>query len=165
LNPPENRHYHLDASGRPTAEAYYKAYLDKTRDLLNCELRPIELRPVIKRLVEEEDPRVVRIHIDNHTNQANAQSRTNASRTDVRDDPDWKLMYERNGRKWAWDAPSFHWLPKASSGFLARELFSHIDAATGFVKVNADCSDDEVGYVVSQIRAREAEKSEIIGAA
>lgn len=162
LNPPENRHAYHDG-GRPTAEAYYNAYIDKARELLNCTLQAIELRPVINRLVQEENPRIVRIHIDNHTNQANARSRTKSSRTDVRDDPDWKLTYERNGASWAWDAPSFYWLPKASSGFLARELFSHIDAEVGFLKVNADCSDDEVTYVVSQIRARETAQSETIG--
>jgi hypothetical protein len=159
LNPPENRHTYYSGD-RPTADAYYEAYTKKAQELLCCEFERIELRSVVKNLVEQEDPRVVRIHIDNHTNQKNAQTRTKTPHDDVRDDPDWKLMYEMNGETWAWDAPSFYWLPKASSGFLARELFTHINPEEGFVKVNADCSDDEVGYVVSQIRARETKKSE-----
>jgi hypothetical protein len=154
LNPPENYHAYEDESGRPTANTYYRAYIKKAQDLLGCKLMPLELRPVVKKLVEEEDPRVVRIHIDNHTNQTNTRTKTNSSRADVRDDPDWRLSYEKNGHSWAWDAQSFYWLPKVSSGFLNRELFSHIDALEGFIKVNADCSDEEVMYVVSQIRAR-----------
>jgi hypothetical protein len=109
---------------------------------------------VVQKLVEEEDPRVVRIHIDNHTNQTNTKSKTNSSSSDVRDDPDWKLGYQENGSSWAWDEQRFHWLPRASSGFLKRELYTHIHAEEGYLKVNADCSDDEVNYVISQIRAR-----------
>jgi hypothetical protein len=154
LNASESRHPYEDASGRTPAELYYRAYIDKARDLLGCTLLPIEWRPVVRKLVEEEDPRVIRIHIDNHTNQSNTRAKTHASRADVRDDPDWKLAYEENGGSWAWDAQSFYWIPKASSGFLTRELYSHINAEEGYVKVNADCSDEEVNYVVSQIRAR-----------
>jgi len=40
---------------------------------------------------------------------------------------------------------------------LNREVYSHIDADNGFIKVNADCSDKEVTHVISQIRAREEE--------
>jgi hypothetical protein len=154
MNPPETRHPYEDASGRTPAELYYQTYSDKIRDLLNCTFLPIEWRPVVRTLVEEEQPRVVRIHIDNHTNQSNTRAKTHASRADVRDDPDWKLAYQKNGASWAWDAQSFYWLPQVSNGFLTRELYSHIDAEDGHVKVNADCSDEEVSYVVSQIRAR-----------
>lgn len=154
LNPPENVHSYEDGSGRPTAQAYYGAYLQKARDVLGCKVEAVELRTVIKSLVEEEDPRVVRIHIDDHTTQKNYKTKTSGPRADIRDNPDWQLAYKKYGETWAWDAQSFYWLPKASSGFLTREVFTHIDAEEGFVKVNADCSNDEVEYVVSQIRAR-----------
>ncbi|WP_035356353.1 hypothetical protein [Edaphobacter aggregans] len=86
LNPPENKHSHEDAGGRITAEAYYQAYIQKARDVLGCTLIPLELRPVVKTLVEE-SPRAIRIHIDNHTNQTNGKMRVNTSGGDVRDDP------------------------------------------------------------------------------
>jgi hypothetical protein len=149
LNPPENLHSYQDASGRATGEAYYAAYIRKMQDLLGCTSLALELRPVIKKLVEQEEPRVVRIHIDNHTNQKNYKTKTVGPGADIRDDPDWQLTYGKNGESWAWDAQSFYWLPKVSSGFLTREVFSHIDAEDGFVKVNADCSDEEVEYIVS----------------
>jgi len=154
INPPENRHSYEDGAGRPSAALYYKAYIDEAKEVLNCTLVPVELRPVVEKLVEEEDPRVVRIHIDNHTNQTNTKSKTNSSVADVRDDPDWWLAYKKNGASWAWDSQSFYWLPSASSGFLKRELHSHINAEEGYLKVNADCSDEEVNYVVTQIRSR-----------
>jgi len=156
LNPPEKIHAHEELGGRITAEAYYKAYIEKATSLLGCALVPVELRPVVKTLVAEEDPRVVRIHLDDHTNQTNYKTKTTAPRTDVRDSPDWQLSYKENGESWAWDAQSFYWLPKVSSGFLTREVFSHINADEGFIKVNADCSDKEVTHVISQIREREA---------
>jgi hypothetical protein len=154
LNPPENNHSHSDAGGRTTADGYYRAYTQKASDVLGCKLVPLELRPVIKSLVEQLEPRVVRIQIDDHTNQKNYKSKTTGPRTDVRDDPDWQLIHKKSGETWAWDAQSFYWLPKASSGFLKREVYTHINAEEGFITVNADCSDEEVEHVVSQIRAR-----------
>jgi hypothetical protein len=152
LNPPENVHAYEDGSGRPTAATYYGAYLQKARDILGCTVQALELRPVIKSLVQQEEPRIVRIHIDNHTNQKNYKTKTSGPRADIRDDQDWQLAYKKNGHTWAWDAQSFYWLPKVSSGFLTREVYTHIDAEEGFVKVNADCSNDEVEHVVSKIR-------------
>jgi hypothetical protein len=67
MNPPETRHPHEDAAGRAPAELYYQAYSDKVRDLLNCTFLPIEWRPIVRKLVEEEQPRVVRIHIQSGT--------------------------------------------------------------------------------------------------
>lgn len=153
LNPPENVHTYEDGGGRPTALAYYGAYLQKARDVIGCQVEALELRPVIESLVKKENPRVVRIHIDDHTNQRNYKTKTIGPRADIRDNPDWHLGYEENGGTWSWDAQSFYWLPKVSSEFLTREVFTHIDAEEGFVKVNADCSNDEVEYVVSKIRA------------
>jgi hypothetical protein len=154
LNSPENNHAYQDAGGRTTSEAYYRAYFEKAAQVVGCALVPTELRPVIESLVEEENPRKVRIQIDDHTNQGNYKSKTTGPRADVRDDPDWQLMYKKNGETWAWDAQSFYWLPKASSGFLTREVYTHINADEGFITVNADCSDKEVEYVISEIRAR-----------
>jgi hypothetical protein len=156
LNPPERIHAYEDAAGHMTAEAYYKAYFDKAADLLDCSLVPVDLRSVVRKLVEEENPRVVRIHIDDHTNQSNYKTKTTGPRADVRGSPDWQLAYKTSGGTWAWDAQSFYWLPKVSSGFLTREVFTHINADEGFIKVNADCSDKEVTHVISQIRTREA---------
>jgi hypothetical protein len=155
MNPPDRIHGHEDGSGRATAEAYFKAYADRAAEILGCTLLPADLRVIIGKLVDEEKPWTVRIQIDNHTNQSNYKNKTTGPRADVRDDPDWQLMYARNGVSWAYDAQSFYWLPKVSSGFLTREVFSHINAEEGFIKVNADCSDKEVTHVISQIRARE----------
>jgi hypothetical protein len=154
LNPPEGRHTHVDGGGRISADAYYGNYIQKSADLLGCGLKTAELRPVIKGLVEQNEPRLVRIQIDDHTNQTNYKNKTTGPRADVRDSPDWQLAYKEFGHTWAWDKQSFYWLPRASSGFLKREVYTHINAEDSFLNVNADCSDGEVEYVVSQIRAR-----------
>lgn len=154
LDPPENRHTYEDGSGRTTEAAYYAAYKQRCEDVLGVPLEKAELAGVIKALVAEEKPRVVRIHIDNHTNQKNFKWNVRASRLDMRDDPEWQAAYKAYGHTWAWDSQSFHWLPTPSGGKLHRELFSHLDASEGFLKVNADCSDEEVDYAVAQVRAR-----------
>ena len=154
LDPPENRHIYEDGSGRITDVAYYAAYKQRCEEIIGVPLKKVELAGVIKALVAEETPRAVRIHIDNHTNQTNFRWNVRAARLDMRDDPEWKAAYQTYGHTWAWDSQSFHWLPSASAGKLHRELFSHMDATEGFLKVNADCSDEEVEYAVSQVRAR-----------
>lgn len=75
---------------------------------------------------------------------------------DIRDDEEWRNAYKAYGHTWAWDSQSFHWVPEPSKKRLHRELFSHLDAIEGFMKVNADCSDEEVEYAISQVRARES---------
>jgi hypothetical protein len=154
LNPPESIHAHVDGGGHSTAEEYFRAYIQKASDVVGCKIIPLDLRPVIKRLVQMQEPRLVRILIDDHTDQGNYKNKTSGPRTDVRDSDNWKLVYKEFGETWAWDAQSFYWLPKASSGFLTREVYTHINADEGFVSVNADCSDSEVEYVVSQVRTR-----------
>lgn len=156
LNPPDRIHSYEEAGERVTAEAYYRAYLNEASEILGCTLTPVDLRSVVRTLVEEEDPRIVRIHIDDHTNQSNYKTKTTGPKADVRDSPDWQIAYKKSGITWAWDAQSFYWLPKVSSGFLTREVFTHVNADEGFIKVNADCSDKEVTHVISQVRTREA---------
>jgi hypothetical protein len=154
LDPPENRHTYEDAGGRTTEAAYYGAYRQRCEDILGVTLEKTDLVGVIKSLVAEETPRIVRIHIDNHTNQTNFKYNVRASRLDMRDDPEWRAAYQAYGSTWAWDSQSFHWLPAPSNGALRRELFSQLNAEEGYLKVNADCSDEEVEYAIAQVRAR-----------
>jgi len=154
MDPPEARHSYTDAFGKTTEQTYYSAYRDKAAQLLDTALEKAELAKVIKALVAEEKPRVVRIHVDNHTGQTNFKWNVRGSRIDIRDDPEWQAHYKQFGHTWAWDSQSFHWLPEPSKGHLKRELFSHLDAVEGYLKVNADCSDEEVEYAIAQVRAR-----------
>jgi hypothetical protein len=154
MDPPEARHSYADAYGKMTEQAYYSAYRDRAAEVLDTALQKAELGRVIKALVAEEKPRVVRIHVDNHTGQTNFKWNVRGSRIDIRDDPEWQAHYKQFGHTWAWDSQSFHWLPEPSSDHLKRELFSHLDATEGYLKVNADCSDEEVEYAISQVRAR-----------
>ena len=154
LNQPGKIHAH-EVAGRATAEAYYKAYKDRAAEILACVLTPIDLMTVVRKLVKEENPRVVLIHLDNHTSQANYKTKITGPKTDVRDSAEWRMAYEKLGDSWGWDAQSFYWLPEASAKILTRQVFSHLNTEEGFINVNADCSDKEVAHVISQIRARE----------
>lgn len=155
IDPPENRHSYLD-NGRPTAEAYYSAYKTRCADILGIPVEKSNVRGVIEKLVAEEAPRVVRIHIDNHTNQKNLKYGVRGGKGDIRDDPEWRDQYTRFGSTWAWDSQAFHWLAQPSRKRLNRELYSKLDAVEGYLKVNADCSEDEVDYAIGQVRARES---------
>jgi hypothetical protein len=155
LDPPETFQPHQKQLGKTAADAYYDAYLAKARDVLGCEMTPVAIDRVIPNLVREEDARVVRIHIDNHENQTDLVLRAKSLRADVRDQEEWRKLYNEYGHTWTWEYQMLYWLPKPSGGALKRELYAHLNAAGGYMKLNADCSDDEVAYAVSQIRARQ----------
>lgn len=93
-----------------TAEAYYRDYTQKSIDVLGCNIVPIELGPTIKRLVKLNEPRIVRIEIDNHTNQGNYKKRTSGPGEDIRDDEEWQLAYKKYGETWTWDSQSLAWM-------------------------------------------------------
>ncbi len=59
----------------------------------------------------------------------------------------------------AYDGEAVYWLPEQSSGALNREVFTSIDARSSRVRVDADCHEDEIEYVVSKIREHQISAS------
>lgn len=94
--------------------------------------------------------------IEEHTNQQGNKVRVTARTKGVRTDDDWKAMHSKNGEGWAYDSHSFHWIQSDSKNGLKRRLFSALDADESFIRVKADCNEEELDYAVKQIRSRQA---------
>lgn len=153
---PEKKHPHETGIG--SQNSYYEAYRQKAEVILGYTLQPTELRPALKSLLESV-PRVVKVHIEEHTNARRMRVKYVARSGDVRDDPEWSQPHTVGGSSWAYDAPSFDWLTGPSSGTLKREFFSHADAATSTLRVLADCNEHEVKYAIHEIRSRQGGSS------
>lgn len=151
---PEVIHPHRKAASTNWKESYFAHYVGESRKILNGELTKSDLHNALKQLVES-SPSPVRLHRDGHTNQRNNAYRIIArtsSSGDIREDEDWQALYAKGGKTWAHDQHSFYWRPDQSDGLLSREVFSSLDAITGMLRVDADCSDIEVDYAVRKIR-------------
>jgi hypothetical protein len=154
---PERDHPHRDSSGQPDARLYAAFYLTKASEILGGALQPIDLRSALRSLVETE-PRIVSIKLNDFRTAVNSRVRF-ASRADVRDDADWKAMHAEGGELWAYDGEHVYWLPEASGGCLERQVFTAIDARAGRLRLEADCHERELEYVVSKIREHQAKVS------
>ena len=111
-----------------------------------------ELQNALKHLVED-DPSLVRLHRDGHKNKRNSTFSSTAGKgADIGEDEDFQAMLAKSGKTWAYEEHSFYWRPQMSKGVLTREVFSHVDAISSSLRVDADCWDAEVDYAVQKIR-------------
>jgi hypothetical protein len=152
---PEARHPHGSGKGKIAPSLYFSHYRELIEKLLGIKLVPSEVRGVLKLLIEETPP-IAEVKIEEHTNQQGNRVRVTARTQGVRTDDDWKAMHSKNGDGWAYDSHSFHWKPSDSKSGLKRPLFSALDADESFLRVKADCNEEELDYAVKQIRSRQA---------
>ena len=155
---PEVKHPHGTGKGKTAPSLYFEHYKSTVEQLLGVTLVASELRGVLKRMIEEQPP-IVKVRVQDHTNQQGNRIRVTARKNDVRQDLDWQAMHTQNGQGWAYDSHSFDWISAASNGKLKRDLFSALDADEAFVRVPADCNEEELDYVIEQVRSRQAKSS------
>jgi hypothetical protein len=155
---PELIHIHRDSKQIPRSARYFSYYQERATEIVGTQLKPLELRGALRSLVETV-PRIVRVETKDFRTGANSRVRFVAD-TDVRDDEDWKAMYDEGGEQWAYDAEAVYWLPEASDNLLNREVFTEIDARIGRLRVEADCHEGEIAYAVSRIREHKAKVSQ-----
>jgi hypothetical protein len=148
---PETLHPH--SSGAGSKEAYFNYYRKLVEDALGVKLSASELQKALKRLIEM-SPTPVRLHRGGHTNTRNNyfSGIVRGVGKDIREDDEYKAMYAKGGKAWAYEDQSFYWRPDQSRGKLNREVFSHVNTFDSSVRVDADCWDAEVDYAVEYFR-------------
>jgi hypothetical protein len=152
---PEVFHPHSKSKGKSPKGAYFAHYEDLTEKILGVKPARVELYGALRSLITS-DPSPIRLHVDEHTNQANNQVRFTARKGDVRSDKEYKAMYEEGGDEWVYDADAFYWKPDLSEGKLNREVFTHVEASESAIRFDADCHEAEVAYAISQIRKHQS---------
>lgn len=151
---PETIHPHSAIA--KAKSSYFDHYRQLSENILDVKLIPSELHKALKELIEE-SPSLVRLHRGGHLNERNNYfaGTLRTGNGDIREDPEYKAMYAKTGNAWSYEDQSFYWKPDQSAGKLTREVFSHIDAVTPSVRVEADCWDAEVEYAIKKIRDHE----------
>lgn len=147
---PEVLHPHQGVALSHPKEAYFTHYVEESEKLLGGKLTRSDLQKALKKLAESR--KLIRLHRDGHTNQRNNTYRIAGKSGDIRDDEDWKAMNAESGKTWSHDAHSFYWRVEGSDEVLSREVFSHLDALTSSLRVDADCWDAEIEYAIGKIR-------------
>jgi hypothetical protein len=150
---PEAIHSHKDGDGVTDDRLYFGHYMNAASSLLGMNLTATDVRGPLRSLVETV-PRIIRLESKDFRTASNTRVRF-SSKTDVRDDGDWKVMHDESGDAWAYDREFVHWLPGTSNGRLRREVFTDIDGRTGKLRVEADCTEEELEYAISTIRAHQ----------
>jgi hypothetical protein len=119
--------------------------------LLGLPLEPIDFRAGLEKILKTE-PRIVTTNytIDDAEDGALTKRTQKKDGRDIRDTEEWKRIAKDKMVRTFEEAP-LRWIPEMSNGSLTRELFSYVDAANGFVRFDADCNEDEIDYVLSQL--------------
>jgi hypothetical protein len=147
---PEKFHPHSNAPG--SKNAYFDYYQKLGETILGAKLVTSDLQNALKHLVDDK-PSLVRLHRDGHKNKRNSSFSITAGKgADIREDEDFQTMHAKSGKTWAYEENSFYWRPEMSNNKLGREVFSHVDALSSSLRVDADCWDAEVDYAVQKIR-------------
>ena len=147
---PEDEHPHLDGYKSPN-EAYYAYFKEHAENMLGLSLESIDLRVSLEGILKT-TPRIVRTSysIDESADGGYTKRAQKQKHKDVRDLADWDDMLKNKVPRTFEEAP-VHWLQDMSADQLTREVFSYIDAPNGLVRFDADCYEEEIDYVISQL--------------
>ena len=147
---PEDEHGHLE-SQEPSDQAFYDYFKEQSENLIGQALQPIDLRETLQQILVA-DPRIVRTNftIDESKDGGYTKRAQKQKNRDVRDTVDWQQMMKNETVRTFEEAP-VRWLKETSNGILNREVFSYIDAATGLVRFDADCYEEEIDYVLGHL--------------
>ena len=147
---PDDKHS-LTIENEASDQAYYDYYQEKTENMLGLPLEPIDFRAGLEKILKTE-PRIVTTNytIDDAEDGALTKRTQKKDGRDIRDTEEWKRIAKDKMVRTFEEAP-LRWIPEMSNGSLTRELFSYVDAANGFVRFDADCNEDEIDYVLSQL--------------
>jgi hypothetical protein len=104
---PERDHVHRDLEGQSDDSLYFAFYFNKSSEILDTALNSLDLRNALRSLVETE-PRVVRVESGDFRTASNSRVRF-STKSDMRDDDDWKAMHEEGGDLWSYDGEFVHW--------------------------------------------------------
>lgn len=147
---PDDRHSHT-VDGAPSDQAYFDDYKEKAENMLGLTLEPVDVRPGLEKILKAV-PRIVYTNyvVDDADDGSLTKRTQKKAGKDIRDTAGWTHMDEEGVTRTFEEAP-LHWLPEMSNGKLTRELFSYVDAASGFVRFDADCNEDEIDYVLHKL--------------
>jgi hypothetical protein len=146
---PQMIHSHK-VDGEIRQQAYFDFYKEKCENMTGLAFEPLDLRERLKELLLKQPPVVVPVTMS--TIGEDEQTVIYGSRTpaDPRTLKDFKSAMTKDAQPRTFEKAPLRWQHQMTNYKLYRNLWCSIDGAAGTVFFDADCTEDEVDYVISE---------------
>jgi hypothetical protein len=148
--PAEMAHSHT-VNGVPTKQAYLNFYREKCENMTGLSFEPVELRDRLRNILLKQPPVVVPVTIATIAEDQQTLVYGSRSTADPRSLKDFKADMQADAQPRTFEKAPVRWQHRTTNYKLYRDLWCHIDAQEGTIRFDADCTEGEVDYVISQL--------------
>jgi hypothetical protein len=148
--PVEMAHSHM-VNSVPTKQAYLNFYREKCENMTGLSFEPVEMRERLRGILLKQPPVVVPVTIATVAEDQQTLVYGSKSTADPRSLKDFKADMQPDAQPRTFEKAPVRWQHSATNYSLYRDLWCNIDAQEGTVRFDADCTEGEVDYVISQL--------------
>jgi hypothetical protein len=147
---PQMVHSHA-VNGVPTRQAYLDFYREKCENMTGLSFEPVMMRERLREILLKQPPVVVPVTMATIAEDQQTVVYGSRSAADPRSLKDFKADMKEDAQPRTFERAPVRWQYKSTNYKLYRDLWCHIDASEGTVHFDADCTEAEVDYVISQL--------------
>jgi hypothetical protein len=147
---PQIMHSH-QVNGVVKQQEYFNFYREKSENMTGLSFEPVDLRGRLREILLRQPPVVVPITIATIAEDDQTIVYGSRSGADPRSRKDFKADMKEDAQPRTFEKAPLRWQHATTNYKLYRDLWCKIDAAEGTIDFDADCTEDEVEYVISQL--------------
>jgi hypothetical protein len=148
--PVEMAHSHT-INDVPTKQAYLNFYREKCENMTGLSFESIEMRGRLREILLKQPPVVVPVTIATIAEDQQTLVYGSRSTADPRSLKDFKADMQADAQPRTFEKAPVRWQHATTNYKLYRDLWCNIDALEGTIRFDADCTEGEVDYVISQL--------------
>jgi hypothetical protein len=148
--PPEVVHSHT-VDGVATKQSYLNFYREKCENMTGLSFEPVVMRDRLREILLKQPPVVMPVTIATIAEDEQTLIYGSHSGADPRTLKDFKADMKEDAQPRTFEKAPMRWQHATTNYKLYRDLWCHIDASEGIIRVDADCTEGEVDYVISQL--------------
>jgi hypothetical protein len=147
---PEVVHSHT-VNGVAMKQAYLNFYREKCENMTGLSFEPVVLRERLREILLKQPPVVIPVTIATIAEDQQTLLYGSRSEADPRTLRDFKADMQEDAQPRTFEKAPVRWQHKTTNYKLYRDLWCRIDASEGTIHFDADCTEAEVDYVISQL--------------
>ena len=147
---PQMVHSH-QVNGVVKQQAYFDFYREKCENMTGLSFEPVDIRDRLREILLKQPPVVVPVTIATIAEDDQTIVYGSRSGGDPRSRKDFKADMKEDAQPRTFEKAPLRWQHATTNYKLYRDLWCHIDALEGTVRFDADCTEGEVDYVISQL--------------
>jgi hypothetical protein len=148
--PPEVSHSHT-VNGAATKQAYLDFYREKCENMTGLSFEKADMRDRLREILLKQPPVVVPVTIATIAEDQQTVVYGSRSAADPRSLKDFKADMKEDAQPRTFEKAPVRWQHTTTNYKLYRDLWCNIDANEGTIRFDADCTEAEVDYVISQL--------------